>query len=200
MKLRNLTFIALALLGTASPVGAQIAQTTEPPVATGVEEIYVARSVREARITASTEFCAKARTGIDDPVLEDQYMLRSVATRTSDGRMLDTSAKTIGTVRFCQGSTADPAVFQSYGDFVLERVAFKARGDCHRAKSDFPEQGTSAWWCVLDLSGLPGEYVGGQLTTNTFVSLKTLGTETEPAGYTQSSIATIRLWRKRAAR
>jgi len=35
------------------------------------------------------------------------------------------------------------------------------------------------------------------VTTNTVVNtLKILGTETEPPGYTQNSIATIRLWKK----
>jgi hypothetical protein len=199
MKLRNLTFIALALLGTASPVHAQIAQATEPPVASDVEEIYIARSVREARMMP-TEFCAKARTGVDNATVEDQLTFRSLATRTSDGRVLDTNLKTIGSVHACQGPTANPAISQFYGDFVLERIAFKGFGECHRAKSDFPERGVTVFSCVFDLSGLPGEYIGGLLTTNTISSLKILGTETEPSGYTQASIATIRLWKKRDGR
>jgi hypothetical protein len=51
--------------------------------------------------------------------------------------------------------------------------------------------------CQLDLTGLPPEYVGGQLTTNTLQSRTTLGSDTDPPGYTQPSIATIRLWKKR---
>jgi hypothetical protein len=47
------------------------------------------------------------------------------------------------------------------------------------------------------LSNLPGDYIGGQLTTNSMTSRKPLGTDTDPIGFTQSSIATIRLWRKR---
>jgi len=67
------------------------------------------------------------------------------------------------------------------------------------AKPDFPEQGTGSTSCFLHLSGLPSQYVGGLLTTNTMWSLKGQGMETDPLGYTQASIATIRLWRKRDA-
>ncbi len=199
MKLRNLTFIALALLGTASPVRAQIAQATEPSVATDVEEIYVVRSVRESGMPP-TEFCAKARTGVGNATLENQFTFRSVATRTSDGRVLDANVKTIGSTHACFGSTANPAIVDFYGDFVLGSIAFKGLGECH-AQLDFPEKGLFVSRCFLELSGLPAEYVGGRLTTNSLGSPKKLiGTETDPPGYTQSSIATIRLWKKRDVR
>jgi hypothetical protein len=42
--------------------------------------------------------------------------------------------------------------------------------------------------------------VGGLLTTNSIGSLKDMGLETDPPGYTQSSIATIRVWKKRSQR
>ena len=165
-------------------------QSAEP----SMEEIYIVRSVRESRILASTEFC---RTGLDNPVLEDQFTMRSVATNASDGRVLD-ATKTIGSVRFCQEQTAKPFVSVSYGEFSLGQLTFKARGDCSRIKADFPEPGLSPYSCVFDLSGLPSEYVGGQLTTNTMSSaVKFIGPETDPPGYIQNSIATIRLWKKR---
>jgi hypothetical protein len=94
-------------LGSESRVLAQNAQSN-PAFATETEEIYIARSVRESRMTP-TEFCAKARTGVDDPTIEDQYTLRSVATRTSDGRVVDTNVKTIGSIHACFGRTAIPA-------------------------------------------------------------------------------------------
>jgi hypothetical protein len=194
MKLSNLTFIVVALYATIVNWSVQSADNQSP-----LEEIYIARSVREARISP-TEFCAKARTGIDNPTTENQFTLRSVATRTSDGRVLDTNVKTIGSIHTCGGPTANPAIFQFFGDFFLERVAFKAVGECHTPKPDFPERGLSFTSCVFDLSGLPGEYIGGQLTSSTMNSLKILGTETEPPGYTQASIATIRLWKKRDER
>src|SRR5262249_29856111 len=114
MKLRTLTFIALALLGS-EPLRAQNIQATQPAAGAEVEEIYIVRSVRESRMPP-TEFCAKARTGIDDATAEDQLTLRSLTTGTSDGRVLDTNAKTIGSIRSCVGRTANPAISKFYGD------------------------------------------------------------------------------------
>jgi hypothetical protein len=51
--------------------------------------------------------------------------------------------------------------------------------------------------CYLDLTGLPPSFAGGRLTTNTIQTRALLGTASDPAGYTQPSIATVRLWRKR---
>jgi hypothetical protein len=75
-----------------------------------------------------------------------------------------------------------------------------SRATTSAAKRDFPEKGLIVYRCFLDLSGLPGGYVGGQLTTNTMYSRKILGMESDPGGYTQSSIATVRLWKKTDAR
>ena len=40
-------------------------------------------------------------------------------------------------------------------------------------------------------------YIGGVLTTNTLNSKKLVGQESDPPGYVQPSIATVRLWKKR---
>jgi hypothetical protein len=64
-------------------------------------------------------------------------------------------------------------------------------------KIDFPAAGLFPVRCQLVLSGLPAPYVGGLLTTNTMTSRAAFGGETEPAGYTQASIATVRLWKSR---
>jgi len=203
-----LTAMASAATLVSSPIAASIAaenirdkaaQATLRPSPTEVEEIYIARSVRESRMEP-TEFCAKARTGVDHATVEDWFTFRSVATAASDGRVLDANVKTIGSIHDCFGPTANPAIFDFYGDILLGSTAFKGFGKCQSAKSDFPERGLRVFQCFLDLAGLPGEYVGGLLTTNTISSLKALGTETEPGGYTQASIATIRLWKKRDER
>lgn len=177
------------------------AQSPEATVsgAADVEEIYVVRSLRESRVTP-TEFCAKARTGVGNADAEDQYKFQSVATRTSDGRVLDANVNTIGSLHACFGRTANPATSEFYGEILLGRTALKGFGECLLAKSDFPEQGLRVFRCFLELSSVAGEYVGGQLTTNTVNSRKALGTESDPAGYTQPSIATIRLWKKRDGR
>lgn len=123
----------------------------------------------------------------------------SIAARASDGRVTDTNAGTIGSAHSCGGLVADkPGTSQFYGEFVLGGLAFKAIGECHLAKADFPERGLSSLFCALNVSDLPADYVGGLVTTNTFYNYSHLvGTETEPPGYAQASIATVRLWKKR---
>lgn len=179
---------------------AQNARETGLATATQLEEIYIARSVHEST-TVPTTFCTQDRTGFV-PLIgatpEGQYTFRSTITQASDGRMTEMNAKTIGTLHACFGASSDPTVFNFYGEGFFGHTPFKGIGDCHRRKADFPESGLSVWNCFLDLSGLPSEYVGGLLTTNTMNSRASLGMETNPSGYTQTSIATIRLWRKRA--
>jgi hypothetical protein len=111
--------------------------------------------------------------------------------------VLDANVSTIGSIHACFGRTPNPAVLQFYGDLLLGDTAMKGFGECERGKSNPPEQGMSVARCFLDLSNLPPDYIGGQLTTNTMNSRKLLGTESDPIGFTQVSIATIRLWRKR---
>jgi len=124
------------------------------------------------------------------------------AARAADGptRATDANIKPIGSGHGCFGRTADPAIINFYLDLHLGNTALRGIGDCRQAKSDFPERGLIAWRCFLNLSDPLGRYVGGQLTTNTIKSLKDVGLETDPPGYTQASIATIRLWKKRAER
>ncbi len=163
-----------------------------------LEDIYIVRSVRESRTTLPTEFCAPTTTNFS-AALEDQYTLRSTATAISDGRLIDSNAATVGTLHACFGRTSDPSVVNFYAEVVLDRTTFKGIGDC-RLKYDFPEPGISSARCFLDLSGLPAAYAGGMLTSNSINSRKDLGMESDPPGYTQASVATVRLWRTRSGR
>ena len=118
-----------AVLGTQSLASAQNAQEVRRTAHKAeVEEIYIARSVRESRI-AATEFCGQAKTGFNS-AFEDQYTFRSTATRPSDGSMLDTNVKTIGSGHGCTGPTGDPAVFNFYLELLLGNTALKGIGDC----------------------------------------------------------------------
>jgi hypothetical protein len=164
---------------------------------TRVEEIYIARSVNESR-TAPTEFCAPARTGIADPVAEGRYSFRSISINASDGRVLDTNIRPIGSGHGCFGPTAG-GIRKIYGELIIGSKTFKGTGEC-RQKSDFPERGINEFHCSADLSSPDDQYVGGLLTTSSISSLKDAGLETDPPGYTQSSIATIRFWKKRSPR
>jgi hypothetical protein len=139
------------------------------------------------------------KTGFKSNV-EDQYTFRSTATRVTDGRIIDTNAKTIGSGHACFGQAANPATRNFYMEMLLGVTLFIGRGECLTAKSDIPEPGLTVMRCFLDLSNPLGHYVGGQLTTNTVNSLKLLGVASDPPGYAQPSIATIRVWKKRAER
>jgi hypothetical protein len=160
-----------------------------------VEEIYVGRSWRESR-QAPTDFCAGSRTGFAAASTEDTYTFRSVDVRGSDGRVLDADVAVIGRLHACFGPLPESGSF-FYAEGVLGEVPFVGRGDCRTTRRDYPETGISAMRCFMELSGLPPGYVGGQLTTNTIGSRIDLGDRTDPPGYTQPSIATIRLWRRR---
>jgi hypothetical protein len=113
--------------------------------------------------------------------------------------MVDTSVKTIATGRGCFGKTANPATNTFYLELLFGGTTLTGIGDCRRLKTDFPEHGMRVVNCVLELSDPSHQYVGGLLTSNTIFSLKPIGIETDPPGYTQPSIATIRLWKQRAS-
>lgn len=193
----SLVLWALGVLGT--PTLARAQNTQQEARRTGqaaqVEEVYIARSVLESSF-APTDFCAPAKTGFNAH-FEVQFTFRSTATRPSDGRMLETNVKTIGSAHGCSGRTADQTTFQFYLEMLLGSRALKWIGECAKTKVDFPERGVGILHCVFNLSDPLGPYVGGQLTTNSLTSRKSLGLESDPPGYTQTSIATIRLWKKR---
>jgi hypothetical protein len=164
--------------------------------ASGVEEIYVIRSWRESRETP-TDFCAQSHTNFDNITSEDHFTFRSISIQASNGRMIDNNVQTIGRLRACFGSTADPKLQNFYAEGSLGEITFKGRGECLTYKDDYPEPGIISLRCFLHLFGLPPPYVGGELTTNSVRSRNVLGGVSDPPGYTQPSIATIRLWRKR---
>lgn len=179
-----------------SPLRAEEAGAPRAAPPSAVEDIYVLRSVREARGNPS-EACLPARSKLQDPAWEDQYTFRAVATDPTSGRITEAEAASVGKIRACFGRTADAAIMELYGDFEIDGIAGKAFGKCHMTRSDFPEKGVRLFGCIFDLFDLPKGYVGGQLTTNSATSGKLFGTQSDPEGYTQVSIATIRLWRPR---
>ncbi len=160
------------------------------------EEIYVVCSIRESRGTP-TEFCGEERTSVGTARVEDQFTLQSIAVRDSDGSIINANVKTVGRLHACFGPTSDPAVSSFYAEGALGTVTFTGRGECRTAKRDYPEPGLRVQRCFLELSDLPSGYAGGQMTTNTINSRKDLGDKTDPPGYTQASIATVRLWKRR---
>ncbi len=166
--------------------------------ATGAEreEIYILRSIREAH-TSADGWCAAAKSGFA-PLPHDAerfYSFWSVRVNADNGRVADTRAKRVAELRGCFGATAEPPRQNFYAEISLGTLSFKGHGECLALRIDFPSPGLFPVRCQLVLSGLPPPYVGGVLTTNTVTSRAAYGGDTEPRGYTQASIATIRLWK-----
>ncbi len=190
--MKNLVIFAINLLMLFAWSGPSLAQA----VTQAVEEIYVLRSWRESR-GAPTEFCAEARTRVGPARVEDYFTLRSTATRASDGLITDANVQTVGRLHACFGPTSDPDVSSFYTEGNIGAVTFTGRGECRAVRRDYPEPGLYFMRCSLELSGLPSGYTGGQLTSNTINSRSNIGEKTDPPGYTQASIATVRLWKRR---
>ena len=184
------------LLLTVIAVDGQSPQTPQRAASqTQVEEIYVGRSVSESR-TAPTEFCAPSKTGLVHTTAEGRYSFRSISVNASDGRVLDANVKPIGDGHGCFGPTVN-GIRKIYAELLIGSKTFIATGECCY-KFDLPERGINKFHCSADLSSPDDQYVSGLMTTSSISSLKDVGLETDPPGYTQSSILTIRVWKKRA--
>ena len=161
-----------------------------------VEEIYVSRAVRDSRTTTPTAFCDEIRIGFGRTLFEDRFTFRSIQTRPADGLVVNTDVQTIGNMRVCFGETGDAATLNFHAEGTLAAVTFTGNGECLTVKRDFPENGLTVMRCYLEVGSLPAGYVGGQLTTNTVLSRLVVGPVSDPEGYTQPSIVTIRLWKR----
>jgi hypothetical protein len=162
----------------------------------GVEEIYVLRSIREAR-TTTPGWCASSKTGFEPfPSDPDRFFsFWSVRSRPIDGKVVDTKQARVAELHACFGPTPDRARQKFYAEIRIGALSFRGDGECLALMTNVPEEGLFPVRCQLVLSGLPAPYVSGLLTTNTITSSALFGGETVPAGYTQASIATIRLWK-----
>ena len=160
-----------------------------------VEDIFVLRSLREERL-APGEFCAQSKIGFVAGV-QDRYVFKAVVTRPEDGKVIDAVSHPAGTLRACFDGVPGASDRNFYAEGVLAGVAATGKGKCAGVASDYPEPGVTSTRCYLVLTGLTPPYVAGVLTTNTIVSREPIGAESSPPGYTQPSIATIRLWRRR---
>jgi len=166
--------------------------------AEALEEIYILRSIREPH-TPSDNWCSPTRSGFE-PFKTDAerfFSFWSLRVRSEDGKVVETKDKRVAELRACFGDTSERARQNFYAEIQLGTISFQGRGECLALKIDFPAAGLFPVRCQLVLSGLPAPYVGGLLTTNTMTSQAAFGGDTKPAGYTQASIATIRLWKAR---
>jgi len=163
-----------------------------------LEEIYILRSIREPHAPADN-WCSSTRSGFE-PFAKDAerfFSFWSLRVQPEDGKVVQTQDRRVAELRACFGETGERARQNFYAEIQLGAISFKGRGECLALNIDFPAAGLFPVRCQLVLSGLPAPYVGGLLTTNTMTSQAAFGGDTNPAGYTQASIATIRLWKSR---
>ena len=161
------------------------------------EVIYVLRSIREEKAPVA-DWCARSRTGFEPFATDAErfFSFWSVRSQPEDGRIVDAKQKRVAQLRACFGATPDRARQNFYAEIELGGMSFRGSGECLALMTDFPEPGLFPVRCQLILNGLPAPFVGGLLTTNTLTSSARFGGESDPPGYTQASIATIRLWRR----
>jgi hypothetical protein len=113
------------------------------------------------------------------------------------GRVTDARYARVATLRGCFGATDKPARQHFQAEIAIGNLTMTGRGECEALQVDVPENGLFPVRCQLVLGDLPAPYVGGLLTTNTMTSSASFGGESDPPGYAQASIATIRLWKRR---
>jgi hypothetical protein len=178
---------------SATPSGGACADPAIEP-----EEIYILRSIRE-RHEPVANGCSSAKTGFEPfPADAERFFsFWSLQLRPEDGRAVHTRHTRVAELRGCFGATGEPARQNFYAEITLGSLSFRGNGECLALKIDFPQPGLFPVRCQLILSGLPAPYVGGLLTTNTITSKAAFGGDTDPPGYTQASIATIRLWKSK---
>jgi hypothetical protein len=187
---------AIALMVTLCTLVAG-APSSETSIEASSEDIYVLRSIRDPAASTS-DGCASSKTGFE-PFPSDAERTFSFWSISSDpdGHVVNAKVRRVARLRACMGPTSERARQAFYAEIELNGMSFRGSGDCTALLLDFPESRLFPVRCQLLLSGLPPPYVGGLLTTNTMTSAAAFGGDTEPPGYTQASIATIRLWRKK---
>lgn len=189
MRRRNIARIAVALLS---------AVPAWPVAAADLEDIYVLRSIREPQAPIAAG-CARSITGFEPMAADAErfFSFWSVLSRPEDGRVVDAAAARVAELRGCFGPTEDRARQNFHAEIRLGSLFFHGRGECQALMIDFPEPGLFPVRCQLVLGGLPAPFVGGLLTTSTMTTRASFGGDSDPPGYTQASIATLRLWRTR---
>jgi sugar lactone lactonase YvrE len=165
------------------------ASATESP-----EEIYVLRSIREHQ-SPVVDWCSSTKTGFEPFPADAERSFSFWSVSSMAGKVVDAKAARVAELQGCFGPTNERARQNFYAEIKLGSISFRGTGECLALALDFPEAGLYPVRCQLVLSDLPAQYVGGLLTTNTLTSKAAFGGDSDPPGYTQASIATIRLWK-----
>ena len=197
MNMRQKYFVVASCLSTVLACSS-FANGQGSAAKSDVEDVYILRSIRLSR-TDPTDFCSQSRTTFAGSRSEDRFSFVPVTTDSKSGMVRGIDGVATATLRACFGSTDRPETVNFYGEGELRGVRFTGRGTCSTLKNDFPETGIRLVQCFLDLTVADKDYVGGLLTSSTIISRQLVGTTSDPPGYSQASIATVRLWRRRVS-
>lgn len=197
----KLLILALTLWAFGATARAERPQQTtyKDEVRAGPEEIYVARTARTQHKPGATPACASAPFASAN---EDYYELWSLEVRAKDSRVVDTHKSAVGGFTACLGQLVAGHPVPMYATGTVARIPWIGVGECTVVKSQPPVKTVIAFHCLLDLSGLPDAYTGGFLVSSTlspFISRDQPATAHVP-GYLSTSMITMRLWRKPAAK
>ena len=184
-----LTAVVSALATCSTSSSSRGAPSLESP-----EDIYVLRSIRE-RQQPVANWCSAAKTGFEPFPTDAERWFSFWSVSSVGGKVVDAKAARVAELRGCFGPTPERPRQNFYAEIKLGSLTFHGTGECLALAVDVPETGLYPVRCQLVLSGLPAPYVGGLLTTNTLTSKAAFGGDSDPPGYTQASIATIRLWK-----
>jgi len=196
-RAKHWTVVAASILAALTQLSAcQSSTGSRSAPGSAPEDIYVLRSIREQH-APTMDGCATTRTGFEPFAADAErfFSFWSVQSRPEDGRIVNTHHTRVAELRACFGATPERARQNFYAEIEIGGMHFHGNGECLALMTDFPEPGLFPVRCQLTLSGLAAPFIGGLLTTNTITSDARFGGETEPPGYTQASIATIRLWK-----
>lgn len=192
------TIAAAAIVGVVMLLSAGAIPIAAAEPSAAMEDIFVLRSIREQHQPADG-WCSSAKTGFEPfPADAERFFsFWSLRLQPEDGKVAQTKDTRVAELRACFGATSERARQNFYAEVKLGSISFRGNGECLALGINFPETGLFPVRCQLVLSGLPAPFVGGLLTTNTLTSRAAFGGDTDPPGYTQASIATVRLWKSR---
>jgi hypothetical protein len=193
---RRRVLVTASLIAALTPLSACMTHENRSAENFASEAIYVLRSIRETK-APDLDWCASSRTGFEPFATDAErfFSFWSVRSQPEVGRIVDAHQKRVAQLRACFGATQERARQNFYAEIELAGMSFRGTGECLALMTDFPEPGLFPVRCQLVLKDLPSPFVGGFLTTNTITSSARFGGASDPPGYTQASIATIRLWK-----
>lgn len=194
-KLSLITATCIALIAAAGCISTPGASggseaTYSEEVTSGLEEIYVTRTVRTQYIAGATAGCAAAVSG---SVSEQHYEEWSVAVSTANAKVEKTHEKAVGEFMACFSAPIAAGTFALYMRGRIDSVSYTAVGECKFMRATPPAGKLLVLSCYGDLSDLPARYVGGYLTTSSLAPAGGRSAE-HVRGYLSTSVITMRFW------